>query len=169
MTVHATLSPFINDVCAQLTDDTAMAPTSVRAVVTVCPADVAETFAVESAVNVPALAVKLALDAPCATLTVDGTVSCALSLASAIAVPLLTTEDRLNVQLEDAPGATDVGVHTIFDNEGAGSSVTAAPFDTPVEDAVTCATMLVLTADAAGVKAAEEAPARIVTDGGTLS
>lgn len=139
---------------------------------TVFPLNVAETFAAESTVNAPALAVKFALEAPCATVTDAGTVSCELSLASPIIIALVADEDSVIVQLALALGASDVGVHTMLDratDAEAGLRVTDAAFDTPLDDAVTSAVTDVLTVEAVAVNAAEEPPPAMLTDGGTLS
>ena len=49
--------------------------TSVRLPLTVLPFHVADTFAVESLVNVPAFAVKVAEEAPAGIITDDGTLN----------------------------------------------------------------------------------------------
>lgn len=172
VTVQFTVAGVITVDGVHATDCNTAGVTSVSPVMTVVPFNVAETFAMASAVNAPALAVNVALEAPCATVTDAGTVNCELSLASAIAVPLVADDDTVTMQLADALGPSDVGVHTMFDSDcgsGAGLRVTDAAVDTPLDDAVTCAVTVALTAEAVAVNAAEEPLAGIVTDDGTVS
>jgi len=172
VTVQFTVAGVVTLDGVHATDCNTAGATSVSPVVTIAPFNVAETFAVDSAVNAPALAVNVALEAPCATVTDAGTVNCELSLASAIAVALVADEDSVVVQLALALGPSDVGVHTMLDRATgteAGFRVTDAAFDTPLDDAVTCAVTVALTDEAVAVNAAEEPLAGMVTDDGTVS
>lgn len=171
-TVHATPAPGATVVCAQLTADSAAEVTSDREVLTVVPLRVAETRAVASAVNAPAFAVNVALEAPCAIDTLAGTVTCVLSLASATVVAVVAPAVRLTVQVAEALGARDVGVQETVDRAGelvGGFSVTSTAVCTPLHDAVICAFVLAVTADAVAVKFADALPAGTATDEGTVN
>ena len=172
VTVQLTVAGVMTVEGVHATDCNTAGVISVSPVMTVVPFNVAETFAMPSAVNAPALAGNVALEAPCATVTVAGTVNCELSLASAIAVPLVADDDTVTMQLADALGPNDVGVQAMLARDadtGAGFRVTDAAFDTPLDDAVTCAVTVALTAEAVAVNAAEEPLAGMLTDDGTVS
>lgn len=86
VTVHVAAAPLATVVGVQEMADS-VAETRTMEVLAVLPLSVAVICAVPSAVGVPACAVKVALEAPCGTDRVVGTVSCAL-LSAIVTVKL---------------------------------------------------------------------------------
>ena len=88
------------------------------------------------AATVPAVALKLAVMAPAATVVEAGTVRAALLEESPTEALPLGARVIVTVQLEVAPEATELGRHDKFDTAGGGGvTVTVAvavPFKVPV-------------------------------------
>lgn len=90
---------------------------------------VAVTVADPLLLIVPAVAVKVVVVAPAATVTEAGTVSNPLLLDSVIAAPPLgAAEDRVTVHVELFPVASAVGLHPIELIKTGGVNDTAAVF-----------------------------------------
>jgi hypothetical protein len=89
--------------------------------------------------TVPAVAVKLAVVVPAATVTDAGTVRAALLEESPTdAPPVSAAEVNVTVQAEVAPDATELGAHDKLETAGAGgATVTVAVFVIPLKLAET--------------------------------
>jgi hypothetical protein len=148
--------------------------TTVTTVLTLAELSVAEIRAFKSVIDVAAVAVNGAVDAPAAMTTVPDTISCALSLISVTVVAFVAAAVRVTAQFADADAANDVDPHVTADICGvaviAAVNLTEAFAEALFQDAVTWTSVLVSTAvEAVAVKVAETVPAAIVTEGGTFS
>lgn len=118
-------------------------------------------------------AVKLAVVAPCVTVTVPGTVAAVLLLLSAIANPPAGAAlVSVTVPCEDVPPATVVGFSDTADNDaggGGGVTVNVVVRVTAPALAVMVAAVDVVTETVAIAKVALVAPCAIVTLGGTAA
>ncbi|MCC6344042.1 MAG: hypothetical protein IT166_17705, partial [Bryobacterales bacterium] len=88
---------------------------------------------------VPAVTVKLPLDAPAATATVPGTIRAALLLNTVIDTLAVTAFDRLTVHVAGAPDPREDGVHASEVSTAGLTRLNAADCVTPFNEAVTVA------------------------------
>jgi hypothetical protein len=175
VTVHVELAPEAILAGVHASDDTvtagAGAVTVTEAVLEV-PFRVAVTVTAWLVVTVPAVAVKLAVVAPDATVAEAGTVNAALLSEIATAVPPAGAAcDMVTVQVELAPEAMLAGVHASDDTvTGVGAvTVTEAVLELPFRVAVTVTAWLVVTVPAVAVKLAVVAPDATVAEDGTVN
>jgi len=135
------------------------------------PLSVAAITAVVSPAMVPAVAVKVAEEAPAATVAVGGTLRAPALLESEIPTPPGPAAwVRPTVQVAAWPDARADGWHVrLLTVAVAASTVREAVCEVPLKVAVTVAAVSLATVPAVAVKAAETAPAGTVTVGGTLS
>ncbi|MCZ2147257.1 MAG: hypothetical protein LC126_05730 [Bryobacterales bacterium] len=168
LTVHVADAPDPNDVGVHTSDVNTAGLTSDNDVDTRTPFNEAFNVTVPSAVTVPAVAVKLPLDAPAATVTDVGTVRLALLSDTATAVFTVTAFDKLTVHVADAPDPNDVGVHTSDVNTAGLTSDNDVDTRTPFNEAFNVTVPSAVTVPAVAVKLPLDAPAATVTDVGTV-
>jgi len=117
---------------------------------------------------VPAVAVKVALEEPAATVTEAGTVRAATLLESDTAAPPdAAAADNATVQVEVAPVARLAGTQDSELKTTGANSETEAVWETPLKVAVTTAVWLLEMVPAVAVKVALEEPAATATEPGT--
>ncbi len=119
------------------------------------PFNDAVTTAVLSAVNVPAVAVNVAPEAPAATITDAGAVRLVLLSDTATAVLATAAFDNPTVHMAEAPDPNEAGVHDSDVNSAALTSDSVAALLFPFSDAVTCPDVSAATAEMFAVKLAE--------------
>jgi hypothetical protein len=133
------------------------------------PFSVAVTWALESALTLPTLALKVALDWPAATLTAAGTVTNALPLASVtLTPPEGAALDNVAVQLDVAPEFTVDGLHDSEDTPGEETRDRVA-LDDPFSVAVTWALESALTLPTLALNVAVDWPAAMLIEAGTVT
>jgi hypothetical protein len=121
-------------------------------------------------VTVTAVAVKVAEEAPEATVTVAGTPTTAelLEVRATEAPPLGAAAERFTVQVVEPALASEADAQERLETVArAGWTVTVADFEELLKVAVMVADWLEVTVEAVAVKVAEEAPAAAVTLAGT--
>ncbi len=151
----------------QLTADTCGSAVNVKEAVAVLPLSEVVICAELSVVNEPAIAVKLAVVAPAAAVTDDGTETLVLLELSVIAVEPLAGLLSVTTHVEVPLGLSVAGVQLNADTCGSAVSVSEAEAVLPLSEAVICAELFVVNEPAVAVKLAVVAPAAAVTDDGT--
>ncbi|MGC4053270.1 MAG: hypothetical protein QM757_28535 [Paludibaculum sp.] len=176
-TVQVVLAPEASAVGEQVRELTVIVDSgpSVRVAVWEAPFSVAVRTADWLLETVPAFAVKVAVEAPAATVTEVGAVSSVELLASVTAWPPVgAAADRVTVQVEELPEVRLVGLQVRLLTTVAAAMVTEAVLDVPFVVAVTVTAVVAVTAKAATVvldvaeKVAVEDPAGTVTLLGTV-
>jgi hypothetical protein len=118
--------------------------------------------------TVPAVAVKLAVVEPAATVTEAGTVSAVLlSETATLEPPVGAACDSVTVQVALPPETTVAGVHCSADTVTRGVMVTGEVAEVLFSEAVTVTDWLDATVPAVAVKLAVVEPAATVTEAGT--
>ncbi|MBV6465992.1 MAG: hypothetical protein PGMFKBFP_01289 [Anaerolineales bacterium] len=168
LTVHVADAPDPREDGVHASEVSTAGLTRLNDVDTRTPFNEAVTVAVPSAVTVPAVAEKLPLDAPAATVTDAGTVRLALLSDTATVVFAVAAFDRLTVHVADAPDPREDGVHASEVNTAGLTRVTATDCVTPFNEAVTVAVPSAVTVPAVAEKLPLDAPAATVTDAGTV-
>ncbi|MGD0669124.1 MAG: hypothetical protein ABSB23_16320 [Bryobacteraceae bacterium] len=145
--------------------------TSSMETVCVLPLYVAVTTAVWLVAMVPAVAVKLAVLKPLATVTDPGTVSVAALLVSVTETPPAPAAfDSVTVQVDVAPELRFMGAQASdVKAGGVDTSVRDCVWELPFKDAVMTAVWLVEIVPAVAVKFAELAPDTTLTEPGTVN
>ena len=171
VTVHVELAPAATLVGEQasLVSVTAGAVTVTAAVVEL-PFKAAVMVTDWVLVTEPAVTVKLAVEAPAATVADAGVVMAELLSDSVTTEPPLgAAADNVTVHVELAPAATLVGEHASLVSVTAGAvTVTAAVVELPFKAAVMVTDWVLVTEPAVTVKLAVEAPAATVADAGVV-
>src|ERR1700710_646593 len=121
---------------------------------------------------VPAVAVKVAVALPEATVTEAGTVSAAGTLSETVTeVAAVAVADRVTVQVLAAPDAREVGAQASEETVRVVGAVRLMEevLELPLRVAVTMAVWLVVMVPAVAVKVAVALPEVTVTEAGTVS
>jgi hypothetical protein len=160
--------PGFSDAGLQLKAETWGSVASVREAEAAPPFSEAVICAEPSVVNVPAVAVKLAVVAPALAVTDSGTETLELLVLSAIA----TAEAgaglvKVTIQEDGPPGFNAAGVQLKVETRESAVRVSEADAVPPLSEAVICAEPSAMNDPAVAVKLAVAAPTLAVTDAGT--
>jgi hypothetical protein len=169
VTVQVAVAPEESDAGVQASEEIDTGATRLIVAVREVPFSDTVTVAVASAETVPAVAVNVAEDWPASTGAEAGTVRLALLSETATVVSALTALDRVTVQVEDAPDASDVGEHVSEDGEAVVTRLMLEVFETPLNVAVMMAEESADSVAAVAENVAEDWPLATLTEAGTLS
>ena len=169
VTVHVVLPPEEIELGEHCSAVTVVNGTTVTVAVAEPPFNDPVTVTAAEEVTVPAVAMKVPVVAPAATVTDAGTVSAALFPDSVTALALAAACDNVTVHVVLPPEEIELGEHRSAVTVVNGTTVTVAVAEPPFNDPVTVAAAEEVTVPAVAVKVPVVAPAATVTDAGTVS